>query len=197
MPPEGCSPRSLRYAFPPGQGQWYDPFATPGRQIYWKQMRDQLFAKGVDGWWLDAPEPEIGGMGFRGYNTPVGPGYQVYNAYPLMHSTGIYQGQRATTDKNVSSSSPVRLMPASSATAPSPGRATSRRPGRFFAIKSRRDSISRFPAFRIGIPIQAASSATAAPATEIPPIPSIRSFSLAGSNSAPSAPCSASMDPTA
>jgi alpha-glucosidase (family GH31 glycosyl hydrolase) len=28
-------------------------------------MRDQLFAKGVDGWWLDAPEPEIGGMGFR------------------------------------------------------------------------------------------------------------------------------------
>ena len=65
-------------------------------------MRDQLFAKGVDGWWLDAPEPEINNMGFRAYTTPLGPGYEVYNAYPLMHSTGIYQGQRATTnDKRV------------------------------------------------------------------------------------------------
>jgi alpha-D-xyloside xylohydrolase len=95
----GMFPQVTRYAFPPGQGQWYDPFSTQGRQTYWKQMRDQLFAKGADGWWLDAPEPEIGGMGFRTYKTGMGPGYEVYNAYPLMHSTGIYQGQRATTDK--------------------------------------------------------------------------------------------------
>jgi alpha-D-xyloside xylohydrolase len=87
------------YVFPPGQGQWYDPFSTQGRQTYWKQMRNQLFDKGVDGWWLDAPEPEINGMGFRNYITPLGPGYEVYNAYPLMHSTGIYQGQRAATDQ--------------------------------------------------------------------------------------------------
>ena len=95
----GMFPEITKYAFPPGQGQWYDPFATAGRQIYWKQIRDELFDKGVDGWWLDAPEPEIAGMAFRTYPTPLGPGYKVYNAYPLMHSTGIYQGQRATTDK--------------------------------------------------------------------------------------------------
>jgi alpha-D-xyloside xylohydrolase len=95
----GMFPQVTSYAFPPGHGQWYDPFATAGRQTYWKQMRDQLFAKGADGWWLDAPEPEIGGMAFRTYTTPVGPGYEVYNAYPLMHSMGIYQGQRAATDK--------------------------------------------------------------------------------------------------
>jgi alpha-D-xyloside xylohydrolase len=29
----------------------------------------------------------------------MGPGFEVYNAYPLMHSMGIYQGQRAATDK--------------------------------------------------------------------------------------------------
>ena len=46
------------YAFPPGHGQWYDPFSTAGRQTYWKQMRDEIFSKGADGWWLDAPEPE-------------------------------------------------------------------------------------------------------------------------------------------
>jgi alpha-D-xyloside xylohydrolase len=92
-------PQVTRYVFPPGQGQWYDPFSDTAREIYWRQMRDQLFAKGVDGWWLDAPEPEIANMGFRAYATPMGPGYEVYNAYPLMHSTGIYQGQRAATDE--------------------------------------------------------------------------------------------------
>jgi alpha-D-xyloside xylohydrolase len=95
----GMFPEITSYAFPPGHGQWYDPFSVAGRTIYWKQIRDELFDKGVDGWWLDAPEPEIGGMGFRTYKTPDGPGYTVYNAYPLMHSMGIYQGQRATTDK--------------------------------------------------------------------------------------------------
>src|ERR1035441_5285399 len=95
----GMFPEVTTYAFPPGKGQWYDPFSVAGRQIYWKQLHDELFSKGVDGWWLDAPEPEIGGMAFRGYQTPLGPGYEVYNAYPLMHSTGIYQGQRAATDK--------------------------------------------------------------------------------------------------
>jgi alpha-D-xyloside xylohydrolase len=95
----GMFPQVTSYAFPPGHGQWYDPFAVAGRQTYWKQMRDQIFSKGADGWWLDAPEPEIGGMGFRNYKTPVGPGYEVYNAYPLMHSMGIYQGQRAVTDQ--------------------------------------------------------------------------------------------------
>lgn len=98
----GMFPEITRYVFPPGQGQWYDPFAASGRETYWKQIRDQLFSKGVDGWWLDAPEPEINNMAFRTYSTPLGPGYEVYNAYPLMHSMGIYQGQRAATnDKRV------------------------------------------------------------------------------------------------
>jgi alpha-D-xyloside xylohydrolase len=95
----GMYPQVTRYVSPPGQGQWYDPFSVKGRETYWKQMRDQLFAKGVDGWWLDAPEPEINGMAFRGYTTGEGPGYTVYNAYPLMHSKGIYEGQRAASDE--------------------------------------------------------------------------------------------------
>lgn len=95
----GMFPQITRYVFPPGRGQWYNPFSDKGREIYWKQMRDQLFAKGVDGWWLDAPEPEINQNEWRTYDTGMGPGYEVFNAYPLMHSTGIYQGQRATTDE--------------------------------------------------------------------------------------------------
>jgi alpha-D-xyloside xylohydrolase len=95
----GMFPTVVRYVFPPGQGQWYDPFADSGREIYWKQMRDQLFSKGVDGWWLDAPEPEIGAQEWRGYTSPLGPMYSTFNAYPLMHSKGIYEGQRAATSE--------------------------------------------------------------------------------------------------
>ena len=95
----GMFPTIVRYVYPPGQGQWYDPFADIGRKTYWRQMKDQLFAKGVDGWWLDAPEPEIGAQQWRTYISPLGPMYETFNAYPLMHSKGIYEGQRAATDQ--------------------------------------------------------------------------------------------------
>ena len=63
-----------------------------------------LFADGIDGWWLDASEPELSGKWgeFRNFKTAAGPGAEVFNAYPLMHTTGLYQGQRAeTSDKRV------------------------------------------------------------------------------------------------
>jgi alpha-D-xyloside xylohydrolase len=95
----GLYDKVVKYVFPPGQGKWYDPFNPKGREIYWKQMSEELFALGVDAWWLDAPEPEIPATEWRGYKTALGPAAKVFNAYPLMHSTGIYQGQRARTDE--------------------------------------------------------------------------------------------------
>ncbi len=91
----------IPYVFPPGKGQWYDPFSDKGREIYWRQISDQLFKVGIDGWWLDAPEPELSGKWgeFRTFRTSVGQGATVFNAFPLMHSTGIYQGQRAESDE--------------------------------------------------------------------------------------------------
>lgn len=91
----------MTYVFPPGKGKWYDPFNPKGREIYWNQISRSLFPVGVDGWWLDAPEPELSGKWgeFRNTRTAMGPGADVFNAYPLMHSTGIYQGERATTSE--------------------------------------------------------------------------------------------------
>jgi alpha-D-xyloside xylohydrolase len=90
----------IPYVYPPGQGKWYDPFSADGRRIYWNQVSEKLFSLGIDGWWLDAPEPELSGKWgeFRNVRTAAGPGVDVFNAYPLMHSGGIYQGQRAQTD---------------------------------------------------------------------------------------------------
>ena len=75
---------------------YYDAFNPGARALYWAQLRDELFSLGIDAWWLDASEPEVGMRGFRSVKTAAGLGARVLNAYPLMHTTGVYQGQRAT-----------------------------------------------------------------------------------------------------
>jgi alpha-D-xyloside xylohydrolase len=94
-------PSVLPSAFPKGQQKWYDPFNANGRKIYWAQVSKNLFNLGFDGWWLDASEAEFSGKWgeFRAFQTADGPGAEVFSAYPLMHTTGIFQGQRAQTDK--------------------------------------------------------------------------------------------------
>jgi alpha-D-xyloside xylohydrolase len=94
-------PKVIPYVYPPGKGQWYDPFSADGRRIYWSQMSKQIFSKGVDGWWLDASEAELSGHWgeFRDFKTGAGSGALVFNAYPLMHTTGIYEGQRKETSQ--------------------------------------------------------------------------------------------------
>ena len=41
----------------------YDAFNPTARRIYWQQISRELFADGIDGWWLDASEPELSGTG--------------------------------------------------------------------------------------------------------------------------------------
>lgn len=94
----------LPYVYPKGKGKWYDPFSADARKLYWKQMSDKLFTLGIDGWWLDATEPELSGKWgeIRDLRTAAGSGAFVANAYPLMTTTAVYQGQRAqTSDKRV------------------------------------------------------------------------------------------------
>lgn len=94
-------PMVLPSVYPKGQQKWYDPFSDAGRKIYWKQISAQLFSLGFDGWWLDASEAEFSGKWgeFRAFPTAAGPGAAVFNAYPLLHTSGIAQGQRAQTDE--------------------------------------------------------------------------------------------------
>lgn len=94
-------PELVKNVYPKGVGQWYDAFNPVGREIFWHQLSVNLFSKGIDGWWLDASEPELSGNWgeFQDYMTYDGPGFLVYNAYPLMHTEGVYQGQRAQTSK--------------------------------------------------------------------------------------------------
>ncbi|MFC4764880.1 TIM-barrel domain-containing protein [Dyella koreensis] len=79
---------------------FYDPYAKEARQIYWRQIHDKLGVLGMDGWWLDASEPDIHSnldiaeRKLRMGPTALGPGAAFFNSYPLMHTTGVYQGSR-------------------------------------------------------------------------------------------------------
>jgi alpha-D-xyloside xylohydrolase len=85
--------------WPKGQGQWYDAFSADARRVYWRQISEKLLTLGLDGWWLDATEPELSGQWgeIRDLRTALGSGAYLASAYPLMSTNGIYQGQRAET----------------------------------------------------------------------------------------------------
>lgn len=111
-------PKTLQYAemkpkgmlldidtWPRNQGVMpYDPFNPAARDIYWKHLNENIFALGMDGWWLDSTEPDHFNMGQKEYNQNCHLGtFRGYcNAFPLMTTGGVYDHQRAvTSDKRV------------------------------------------------------------------------------------------------
>lgn len=80
---------------------FYDAFNPEARKLFWAQMNEALFSKGVDAWWMDATEPELVGEGTPGAlkatmnPTALGSGARMANAYVLPSSQAVYEGQRA------------------------------------------------------------------------------------------------------
>lgn len=79
----------------------YDAFNPEARKYYWKLMDDALFKIGADAWWLDTTEPETEGRETNilvTSKTAMGNGARYVNEYPLMTTTGVYEGQRAESN---------------------------------------------------------------------------------------------------
>lgn len=91
--------------WPPNSGaKPYDPYNPVARDIYWDYLNKGVFSKGFDAWWLDSSEPDHINIKPQDFDQPtyLGSFKSVINAYPLEHTTGVYQHQRATTsDKRV------------------------------------------------------------------------------------------------
>jgi alpha-D-xyloside xylohydrolase len=93
------------FLYPDNGSPFYDAFNPEARILYWKQANEGLFAEGIDAWWCDATEPELDGWDLNSdayrikMKPKIGSGARYLNAYSLMHSKGIYENQRITTDK--------------------------------------------------------------------------------------------------
>ncbi|MBI9102467.1 MAG: DUF4968 domain-containing protein [Spirochaetales bacterium] len=89
----------------------YDAFDDQACSLFWKQVSEGLFIKGVDAWWCDASEPFS-----PEWNSPIKPepdqnylnfhntaknyiNEEFTNAYSLRHARAIYEGQRGETDE--------------------------------------------------------------------------------------------------
>jgi alpha-D-xyloside xylohydrolase len=80
--------------------KWLDYFNPETRKEYWNTLNQNMFAHGVDSWWMDAVEPENDAL--KGEKTYIGLGDFYRLTYPLMVSQAVYEGQReASSDKRV------------------------------------------------------------------------------------------------
>jgi alpha-D-xyloside xylohydrolase len=86
-----------------GQGYvstFYDAFNPEARKLFWEQLNEKLYQKGIDAWWLDATEPDILSNASIEHRkalmnpTALGPAEEYFNAYSLLNAKGIYEGQR-------------------------------------------------------------------------------------------------------
>jgi alpha-D-xyloside xylohydrolase len=100
--------KNLDWVGPGYLSTFYDAFNPDARKAYWEGMNKKLYSKGIDAWWLDATEPDIHSnvslAEKKSTLTPnyLGSGEQFFNAFSLLQSKGVYEGQRQTNpDKRV------------------------------------------------------------------------------------------------
>lgn len=86
---------------------FYDPYSKAARDIYWRQVHENLNVLGIDAWWMDATEPDVhsnldlDSIKARIGPTALGPAENYFNSYPLVHSGGVYEGARQANKKRV------------------------------------------------------------------------------------------------
>lgn len=83
-------------------GRVHDPFHPQAAAIVWDYMRRNLWENGIDGWWLDSTEPDIGGSNSKNLqfccDTAKGPTRRFLNAYALASGRNTYRAQRAADE---------------------------------------------------------------------------------------------------
>jgi alpha-D-xyloside xylohydrolase len=85
------------------ESTFYDPFNEEAGRLFWKQIDTKLNSLNIDAWWLDATEPDMHSnlsIEERKINmspTAMGPGAKYFNAYSLLNSKSVYEGQRQSS----------------------------------------------------------------------------------------------------
>lgn len=100
--------KRIDWVGPGYENTFYNPFISDAGKLFWKQIDAKLNVLGVDAWWLDATEPDMhsnlsiedrkANMSTNGKSL----GTKYFNAYSLLNSKSVYEGQRASSpDKRV------------------------------------------------------------------------------------------------
>ncbi len=82
----------------------YDATNAKARDVYWADLAGKLFSQGWDAFWLDSAEPEEywphwGDAILRDKQLTIGSGARYTNIFPFMHTSGVQEQWRATTDQ--------------------------------------------------------------------------------------------------
>lgn len=88
--------------WPPKAGtKPYDVYNPEARKIYWDYLNKGIFSLGPDAWWLDSTEPDHINIKESDWYQPtyLGTYLNWLNAFPLEHTTGVYNNQRLTSDR--------------------------------------------------------------------------------------------------
>lgn len=82
-------------------------FKDECREWFWRKIEEVFFSIGIDGWWLDASEPEVRPLLIyttwqRELDTErYGKMFKYINLYPLLETKAVYEGQRSVSNKRV------------------------------------------------------------------------------------------------
>ena len=82
----------------------YDASNAKARDVYWGDLAGKLFSQGWDAFWLDSAEPEEywphwGDAILRDKQLAIGSGARYTNIFPFLHTSGVQEHWRATTDQ--------------------------------------------------------------------------------------------------
>ncbi len=88
--------------------KYYDAFNPAANKIYCRYLTDGLYSKGLDGWWIDSPEPDVVNamttesseyeLKKMGSNF-LGSWARYLNAFPLAMTTDVYKNWREQTSE--------------------------------------------------------------------------------------------------
>jgi len=87
---------------------FFDPFSSGACDLFWQQIDEHLFSKGIDAWWVDATEPDLQSNVsdsenlLRMHPNALGTAARYQNGYSLAICKGIYENQlRTAPDQRV------------------------------------------------------------------------------------------------
>jgi alpha-D-xyloside xylohydrolase len=88
--------------------KYYDAYNPKANNLYWKYLKEGLYSKGIDGWWIDSTEPDVVNAltkeGTDAWMKKLGTNHlgsfaRYMNPYSLVMTDSVYQNHRKETDQ--------------------------------------------------------------------------------------------------